>query len=286
MMRSLAQFIMRGRLQAGIVALLSFAVPLLPLGAIGLIVLRHGAREGLLLITVALVPAVLSGLLGKSGVVVFWGTLLGLLAVYIPALFLRALVSWTAALQAALITALLTVGLGLLAIPELLAAFSDMTALFLAGLSGQALSDTLPVPSQIAVSGFMAMAIFLNGVTGLLLARWWQALLYNPGGFGREFRALRLGILSSSLCAAVVALCYWQGPDYSFWATTFAGPLMLVAIAIVHSMARQQKVNRTWLVVFYLLIIIFSQMVLVLAVIGLADSWLNIRKRLSISSES
>jgi hypothetical protein len=26
-------------------------------------------------------------------------------------------------------------------------------------------------------------------VLSLMLARYWQALLYNPGGFGREFRA-------------------------------------------------------------------------------------------------
>ncbi|MEZ5581549.1 MAG: hypothetical protein R3F37_01040 [Candidatus Competibacteraceae bacterium] len=38
--------------------------------------------------------------------------------------------------------------------------------------------------------------IFANGLAsllcGLLLGRWWQALLFNPGGFSREFHELRL----------------------------------------------------------------------------------------------
>mgnify|MGYP007113695048 CR=1 FL=1 len=42
------------------------------------------------------------------------------------------------------------------------------------------------------MTGVLAAGMFLQLVFGLLLGRWWQALLYNPGGFRSEFHQLRL----------------------------------------------------------------------------------------------
>ena len=55
------------------------------------------------------------------------------------------------------------------------------------------------------------MAAFFGAVTTaglmltLVLARWWHAVLDNPGGFGREFRALRVGRTPLVVSAAVAA---------------------------------------------------------------------------------
>ncbi len=286
MMLALAQFIMRGRLQAAVPALFSMTIPLLPLGAIGLVTLRKGPREGALLILIALVPALISWSMGKPGTVVFWGTLLGLLAVYIPAICLRATMSWAFAIQAAVVTSIVSVFFAVNFVPALMDAFIQLTAMFLAVIEGRSPNEDLSEPSVIAVSGFIGLVMLFNGLTGLILARWWQSSLYNAGGFGSEFRELRLGVLTSSVCAVLVALCYFQGVEYSFWATVFAGPLIMVAIAIVHDLAKSQKLNKAWLVVFYMLIIGFSSFLLVLAVMGFIDTWVNIRSRFSTVNKS
>lgn len=275
-MRALAEFIMRGRLQASVVVLFSVTLPILPLAAIGLVSLRKGPREGALMLMVGMIPALIAWLLGKPVSIILWGTLLGLLAVYIPAVILRLTVSLATMVQALLITA---VGCGLFTavfVPELL---ESLTSLFIAMMEGRSSDSELIKPSVVMMSGFITMAFLLNSLAGLLLARWWQSLLYNPEGFGEEFRALRLPLGFTGLCAVLVVLFHYYGVDYSFWATIVAVPLVLIALSIVHSVARQRQVSKTWLVIFYVFVASSSIVLLVLAVIGFADSLLNIRDR-------
>ncbi len=53
---------------------------------------------------------------------------------------------------------------------------------------GQAVVLARPDAAQIA--GMLGAGTAIGSVLCLLLARYWQAALYNPGGFGQEFRAL------------------------------------------------------------------------------------------------
>jgi uncharacterized protein YybS (DUF2232 family) len=281
MMRALAEFIMRGRLQAAVLALLS--IPFLTHGAIGLVALRKGTREGALMVGIALIPALASLAMGRPSGMVFWATLFGLLTVYIPAICLRATMSWSFAVQACLLISVLTALIAPAIAPGMTEAFSHITASLLAVMQGQQPTGELPEPSRVAVTGLIALGMLFNGLTGVILARWWQALLYNPGGFGGEFREFRLGLLPSLLCLVLLALSYFQGSDYSFWTTTFAGPLMLVAIAVVHNVVKSQQLGGFWLAVFYTLMVVFSPILLVLAIVGFIDSWLNIRSRFAAS---
>ena len=278
-MRALAEFIMRGRLQASVIVLFSVTLPILPLAAIGLVSLRKGPREGALMLMVGMIPALIAGLLGKPVSIVLWGTLLGLLAVYIPAIILRLTVSLATMVQAIVITA---IGCGLFTaafVPELLESFEKMTSLFITLMAGKSPDSELIKPSVVALSGFITMAFALNSLAGLLLARWWQSVLYNPDGFGEEFRTLRLPIGSAVLCAVLVVLFHYYGIDYSFWATIIAIPLVLVALSIVHTVAQQRQLSKTWLAIFYVFVGSSSIVLLVLATIGFADSLLNIRDR-------
>jgi len=226
-----------------------------------------------------MIPALIAGLLGKPVSIVLWGTLLGLLAVYIPAIILRLTVSLATMVQAIVITA---IGCGLFTaafVPELLESFEKMTSLFITLMAGKSPDSELIKPSVVALSGFITMAFALNSLAGLLLARWWQSVLYNPDGFGEEFRTLRLPIGSAVLCAVLVVLFHYYGIDYSFWATIIAIPLVLVALSIVHTVARQRQLSKTWLAIFYVFVGSSSIVLLVLATIGFADSLLNIRDR-------
>jgi hypothetical protein len=41
------------------------------------------------------------------------------------------------------------------------------------------------------VTGLVALMYALGVLAGLFLGRWWQAILYNPGGFKKEYLTLR-----------------------------------------------------------------------------------------------
>ncbi len=278
-MRAIAEFIMRGRLQASVVVLFGVVLPILPLAAVGLVSLRKGPREGALMVIVGVMPALIAWLIGKPASIVFWGTLLGFVVVYAPAVLLRLTVSLALMVQALVVTA---VACGLFALafaPGLLESFETITSLFITTMQGKALDSELVTPSSVALSGFIAMAFALNALAGLLLARWWQALLYNPDGFGVEFREMRLPVGPSVLCAVLVVLFHYYGIDYSFWATTLALPLILVALSIVHSMAQHRQLSKTWLAIFYVFIASSNILLLLLALVGFIDSLLNIRDR-------
>ncbi|MEO0442988.1 MAG: hypothetical protein AAFZ92_04505, partial [Pseudomonadota bacterium] len=214
MMRSLAEFIMRGRLQASILAMLSVLLPLLPQGTIGLVTLRKGAREGGLMVLAGMLPLFITLGFGGPDGAVFWGTLLGLLAVYFPAIVLRATQSWSFALQVAIVSSGVLSILALQMLPSLMPAFAEalQRLLMVTTATETAASLASATLSFTRVSGFVAAIMLLNGLTGLLLARWWQALLYNPGGFGEgATKDQRIGDLKYKR-----QLVYWFVPSGKF----------------------------------------------------------------------
>lgn len=281
MMRALAEFIMRGRMQAGIVALFNLVVPLFPLAAVALVTLRQGIAEGFLMVLVGLIPPVLLTIVGAAQAhVVLGGAVLGLLMAYVPAVVLRVTVSLSSAIMACLLTALGLVILTVWLLPDVALDFKGVATAFQGVSSGE-----VPVAADQAaltistLSGFMALAFLLNGLSSLIVARWWQSLLYNPEGFGQEFRSLQLGRSLTLILALLAVLLYLQGPGYGLWALLCLLPLVLVAIAIVHSAMKFYRLNGVWLAIFYGLLIMLSPIILLLAILGLADSWLNIRSR-------
>ena len=110
----------------------------------------------------------------------------------------------------------------------------------------------------------------------LLFSRWLQALAFNPGGFGDEFRVLKLGYAASAFFfVASVALRY-QGGSYLLWANLLAIPLLLVFFSIAHNIAKQRKIATPWLVLTYFVGIQFMP---IAVCIGCVDAWVNFRGR-------
>ncbi|MAP32878.1 MAG: hypothetical protein CMG81_10140, partial [Marinobacter sp.] len=105
-MRALAQYVMRGPLQAGGVAAVTTAVPLLFwIGAAvtGLVVLRLGIRQGLNIGLWALIPAIGWAVYGQDPT-----ALAGLLQVMLMASIIRTTLSWERALLSGAFLAILT----------------------------------------------------------------------------------------------------------------------------------------------------------------------------------
>ena len=86
---------MRGRVQASAIALLGTLLPLITPAVVALVTLRKGSLEGTLILSVGLLPTLLTldaNHQGQSLVVL--STVFGLIAVYLSALVLRQTASW------------------------------------------------------------------------------------------------------------------------------------------------------------------------------------------------
>jgi hypothetical protein len=136
---------------------------------------------------------------------------------------------------------------------------------------------------------FMTGAIAAGSVYGLLfglfLARWWQAALYNPGGFKVEFLALKghrkLAIASMLLLAVaglspgVVAEISWNILVVLFVLYTFIGT------AVLHASFAAMKSRRFMVPILYLTLVLIPHVMVIIAFCGLTDSWLNLRDKIS-----
>ncbi|MGH8575374.1 MAG: DUF2232 domain-containing protein [Gammaproteobacteria bacterium] len=295
-MRSLAEFIMRGRWQAvGTVSALGMLGWLLPPvsylsgAAAGLCALRHGAREGFLVISYAAFGAGLVTLVGIGNV---W-----------PAMFLA--VAWWLPiwLCAQVLRVGRSQGLALAAIGGLAVSAVVATRVLVDDVEGwwrgvlehlasaapghedmgpeRAMLDALAMMMNGLVAGAFAMSVMI----ALLIARYWQGLLYNPGGFRAEFEGLRLpgalvpAVVLTGIFAIVEALVFGQRhglvTDLLVVAVAIYG---FQGLAIAHHYVRNRKLANAWLGALYVAVLVVPQITLVaLAALGLLDHRVNFR---------
>ena len=120
----------------------------------------------------------------------------------------------------------------------------------------------------------MLMAVFL-----LILARWWQALMYNPGGFQKEFHEFRLQPSVAMLLVGLFLLASLGGTVLTGWILYFVIPLAIAGVALVHGLVGIKRLSRLFLVAFYLLLL-SPLAVQLLSVAALLDSFYDFRRRI------
>jgi len=289
---------MRGRSQAVMVAavcavLSALLAPLSYVGAavIGLVALRKGAFEGLVVMAGASLAAGVLSLL-VLGTPVLWLVVIPWLPVWLLALLLRRTVSQGLVLAVAGLLGLLGIAAVHLALGSPVDWWREVLEQLLApaferegvALDPATLEDMARKLTIMAVPGTV-----LTMVLSLFLARWWQGVLDRPGGFGEEFRALRLGrpVAVATLVAVLVSLLASQqaggatGELVGLSVISLAVVLYVIqGLAVSHALVASRGLSVGWLVGLYLMLFfLWPFAVLALGLVGFADSWLNLRAR-------
>ncbi len=279
-MRALAEFVMRGRTQAIAVAALAVSTQLLAIigvAVVGLVTLRRGARDGAIVMVWAQLPALLYAVLFADV-----SAVMALLGVTAAAAMLRSSRSWPVALLVAVgagvISALLFETVAASYVQQWLGSVQQLFGEF--AKQNPAGAAQLPTMSASMVSGALGWGTCSSVVVGLVLARWWQATLYNPGGFRSEFHELRLPpVMALGLLAAAIGIAA-MGGDYAFWALIFTVPLGIAGLALVHGVVGRMQLGRGVLVAVYLTLLLIGWAKFILLLLALVDSFVNIRARL------
>ncbi|AEJ06902.1 Predicted membrane protein [Streptococcus pneumoniae] len=283
-MRALAEFIMRGRMQAIFVVAGAAALPMLfwlSAAAGSLVLLRRGLNDALSVLVWAVIPALAWWYFGDPR------TLLVLLGSLGLALLLRSHASWVRVMVC-------SVGLGLLYVWALGAVFGEPIAALASelqkvlpdALSGayQQLSveergrlESLLVP---VLTGLLAALLQIVTLLSLMLGRYWQAALYNPGGFGSEFRALRFPPMLAMLLLVGMLLGPNLGAQLAVLTPLCSVPLVFAGLALMHGLVAQGRLPRFWLVGLYVTLVLFMQLIYpLLAVLAIVDSLFDFRGR-------
>ncbi len=138
------------------------------------------------------------------------------------------------------------------------------------------------------INSLVALLYGVGTVTALLLARWWQAILYHPGGFAAEFRRLQL---PRGLIAVAVGIVWLAGT----WDKILMVDLMVAAmtmylfqgLAVVHFLVVRFSGSWFWLVPVYGLLLMLPQFSLMaVAFLGAVDSLADFRGLRAEGSDS
>jgi hypothetical protein len=295
-MISLARFILKGYSQAALVAasmamlgLLLPPVAWLSGAAVALVTLVKGHRSGLLVTAIAGIgTAVFAGLILSIPELAIYYVLLVWLPVVMVAVVLRQTMSLVLCLQ-------LIAGVSLFGIVVLYLFFPDFGEIWRSSLNMMAdelianSNGTLDTEQlQLIIDrivrllpGFFASSFMIGTMLSLYVARWWQAVIYNPGGFGKEFRAINLGKATAFIALAIALTASFISSDM------FNAMLLVVfalylnqGMAVLHALFAGRQLNAVWLFIIYLLMFFIPHIVVLLALAGLADTWIDFRRRL------
>ena len=286
-MRGLAEFIMRGRWQALGVAVLgsgSLLFGWVSAAAIALVTLRNGSASGGWLTLWAILPAIIIAAISGDT-----GSVLLLLGTFSLAVILRESVSLSLAVMASVPLALLggaalTLFNGVF-LQELVATFNQALAQFEQELAqGEAAEVVFNGVSVPQVAALLATGNAVIALLSLILGRYWQASLYNPGGFGEEFRALRLPVGAVLLMASAALILWWMGADWRVWSAVVVLPLTIVGFSLLHAFAKRAGKGVTWLALMYALWIVLDPVKWLWVGCVVIDTFADVRGRWSRSA--
>ena len=277
-MRGLAEFVMKGRKQAilavvllGLIPMVYFISPVV----VGLVMLRKGVQEAGIVFAWAVLP------IGAHAVIGDFVPLIMLFGVSGLAGILRKTESWEFTLLAAIAIGV-AVEVYLRLQPIVLDVLFQQLELYLEtnnlqglqvggeGIQLEGLRETL--------TSFLGAIYMFLAIVLLMLARWMQASLFNPGGFRQEFHALRIEQKVALILLGLMLLASFQVLIPQTWMLYLILPLLFSGMALIHAFAAKKKLSSLWLAALYA-VLMLPVVVNLVVLLALVDSWYDFRKR-------
>jgi hypothetical protein len=295
------QFLLQSRFRAAALAAILMFFPIVRWvgwAILSLVTLRKGTAEGGVVLMGIVLSMIIMGVVvfnvqelpaGASVTVVLFsvvGIVLTSVWVWILSNVLRQYATWSSVLRVALWT-----GLGLITIAHI--AYADVTAWWMPLIKDNLVHMQASMPevkfspaileriAAVMTGGYVAFTL-LAVLFSVLIARWQQARLYNPGGLRQELVAIRLGKLEVAL-AIVMALWIVMGDKVLVidLLPVISLIFVLAGLSVAHWLMALLKKPWIAVVVFYVVwVLLFRYMMLVLISLALLDGVVNIRERL------
>jgi hypothetical protein len=280
---------MQAMIVAATLALVSLIMPpvsIVSSASVALVTLRRGGLEGLIVLACSTAVAGVLGffLLGNFQFVLLYGMLLWL-PVWLISIILREGRYLSLAVEIAVLLGVLGVICFYLYNTDLAVMWKNLlTQMVPPNAPVVDIEHTMDVLSHY-MTGIIAAASVFGLLFGLFLGRWWQALLYNPGGFKQEFLSLsthpRLAI-GSILVVAIASLSSGVLSEVSWNITILLLVLYIfIGTAVLHTLFASMKMGRFMVPMFYVTLFLIPHAMLPVAIVGLSDAWMNLRNKIS-----
>jgi len=294
----LAAFIMRGRMQAmmvasslGLLSLLFPPVSIVSSASVALVTLRRGGKEGLYVLAFSCLSSAILGILlfGNMQFALLYGLVLWL-PIWVISIVLREGKHLSVAIQIAVLFGMIGVlGFYLYADDPATLWQSVLSLMIQPMLASNPDVPLEEVKQSIKVfSHFMTGGIAAGSVYGLLfglfLARWWQAVLFNPGGFREEYLSLRVHSRVALASLFIVAIAWFSSGIVAeiCWNLSILSLVLyaFVGMAVLHSAFSEMKTKRFTVPFLYITLVLVPHVVAIIVVVGVVDAWLDLRSKI------
>lgn len=291
-MRAIGMYLLRSRSHVTLTVLLLslISVYFLPMFwctsiVIALATLRHGPKDGLMLTSWACLPVV-AFILAQHVDVDAVVLILDYMLIFLVASLLYSYSSWKFVLEFSVLSGFVLVLLMNTYATDIIQAWSITVASMVTNLE-QAKKITLgleqkayfvQILTMLAV-GLLVLQVLLSNIMALLMARAWQAYLFNPGGLAAEFKKIRASKWVSIAVVVVTLICVLDYPiAFEFLPVLFL-PHIIAAVSLIHYVADKNPNKQIFLGLFYITALIAASVVIpMLIIIGFIDSFYDYRK--------
>jgi hypothetical protein len=249
---------------------------------VGLVILTHGSISGLKAIAVSMLGITLvAWALIDAPELGFWTGLVQWLPIILLAQTLRSTRSLPLTLLAGTALGAIAIAMQYLFWGSIQSEMINQAMLRMGdvGQQEQELVQRNLQVLQLFVLAMVAM-VYLYIMLILMVARWMQAGLAGSNGFREEFYGLALGKSATLVALLVVGLSVWlEQPWLVSLAFLAVIAFMFQGIAIVHSRFGARRQARLLLGLFYMLLLVFPQVVALTSLTGVIDNWLVFRNK-------
>jgi hypothetical protein len=287
--RQLGRWLLAKNFHAAVVGFLCALLPLFTLPGdffasilVAFVTLRKGAKSGLVVLMWIALPGIALLALGQLSLFdVLW---VRCVLVWGLALLLRRTGSWQYVLY------LMTI-IGLLGVSFFHVWMGDPVSFWMAKLSAYVLemSKAFSLSSDVIAKNVETLAAFATGMMvfvvliglflQMLIARYWQAALFNPGGLRQEAMNIRVDVIGSTFFLLALVLALFKVPLVIDMLPVLVLPFAIAGLSLLHMVAYCHSGWKPALVVLYVALFFMPYLSLVLALFGVSDVWLNYRKR-------
>lgn len=277
----------------------------------GFVTLQKGAGQGALFMAVATLPLVV--LLALTAVspeitkfevlpAVIWACLamviLWSLLAWCAAVMLLRQMTWSNILQLAALFGVLIVSVVHLIYPETADWWSNIMVrlakviLKISSVMMEAMKDSAIMLSdgqlaeisayKINMTGMLVASVLMQSLLTVVVARWWQAVVYAPGMLRRELHHIRLSHLAGVLFI-ISQLLAINGSSVMLDAMPIINLLFVCAgLSVVHYFfsLMESKTRLFWIVLLYILLIYVRNFAALVMLVGLLDVWFDLRRKL------
>jgi hypothetical protein len=298
------QYMLRHRIQALALTFFITFIPILGMLSIliaALITLLKGIRDGALFTIAATLPFLINFYISNHNItspIAYWAALIVAISsnvlTWIFAVMLQKKTNWSTLIQIAALFGVLVVSIIHLVYPDItnwwtnqLQSYYEHTASIANVLNTDIVKshdtqlEVIQITKQYA-TGLMIAAILFNAILQLMIARWWQNIVFPSIALHKELHIIRLSKLASILFMLSLVFVYLKNSvaldimPIIYLLFTAAG------LSLIHYLFNLMKTRTRWfwMWIFYLILIFTIPIsMLVVSMLALIDVWLDMRKQ-------